>query len=203
MAVCCLEDFQVSICVNRVRKGPGFICVYCLLYMGNLIEHCRSTMKDRETHSPPRHDIVFDLAKCWAQQQALTRRQSPLKEGWMAIGPLFKVKVVSACWVKLLWLLLDKNLLRISLCFSCFILYLYSVSASTLRFLLDINYLAFSWSSFSKDSVWRKTVSTFIQHWEQTNLSHWCYFFALLSELESWSLTHSRGFCCYLWIKKA
>lgn len=36
-----------------------------LLYEGNLIElSAEALLKDRETHSPPRHDIVFDLAKC-------------------------------------------------------------------------------------------------------------------------------------------
>lgn len=147
MAVCCLEDFQVSARVNRVRKEPGLIWVYCLLYMGNLIECCRSTIKgQRETHSPPRHDIVFDLAKCWAQQQALTRRRSPLKEGCtqrMAGGPFFKVKVVSSHCVKLLWLLLDINLLRFS--FSMFfLLYFIFVLCFSINIKISLRYKLFS-----------------------------------------------------------
>lgn len=46
----------------------------------------------------------------------------------------------------------------------------------------------------------------FIREWEQTNLRHWCYFSALLSELERWSSRHRRGFLFiffYLWIKEA
>ena len=46
----------------RMRRGEGG---------GGLIEYGR---KGRETHGPPRHDIVFDSAKCWPRQQAANKQ---------------------------------------------------------------------------------------------------------------------------------